>query len=79
MAGMAASAASLPLVGWLLDLGWDGTLVEGARIYGETAYRQAFMIFPVLMVLGFLAALSLRETRCRPLEINSEQPASRAQ
>ncbi|MEK9945732.1 MAG: MFS transporter [Alphaproteobacteria bacterium] len=79
MAGMAASAASLPLVGWLLDLGWDGTLVEGARIYGETAYRQAFMIFPVLMVLGFLAALSLRETRCRPLEINSERPASRAQ
>ena len=68
MAGMGASAASLPLVGWLLDLGWDGTLVEGARIYGESTYRQAFAIFPVLMFLGFLAALSLRETRGRSLD-----------
>jgi MFS family permease len=79
MAGMAASAASLPLVGWLLDLGWDGTMVDGARLYGDVAYRQAFAIFPILMGLGFLAALTLRETHCRPLEMPVTRPASPAQ
>ena len=76
MAGMATSAASLPLVGWLIDLGWDGTVVDGARLYGDLAYRQAFAIFPVLMGLGFIAALTLRETNCRPLEPVATRPAS---
>ncbi|MDA0367139.1 MAG: MFS transporter [Proteobacteria bacterium] len=71
MAGMTASAASLPLVGWLLDLGWDGTIIEGARVYGTVAYRNAFTIFPVLMMCGFVAALTLRETFCRPLARDS--------
>jgi MFS family permease len=78
MAGMAASAASLPLVGWLLDLGWDGTMVDGARVYGETVYRQAFTIFPILMACGFVAALLLRETHCRPLDAVATRPTSPA-
>lgn len=79
MAGMSASALSLPFVGWLLDIGWDGTLVDGARVYGESAYRYAFTIFPILMTCGFVAALTLRETFCRPLAEASTPPTSRGQ
>jgi MFS family permease len=79
MAGMSASALSLPFVGWLLDLGWDGTLADGAPVYGETAYRHAFTVFPILMTCGFVAALTLRETFCRPFEEVPSRPTSREQ
>lgn len=50
-----------PLVGWLLDLGWDGALVAGARVYAEDTYRAALWILPAVSAVGILAALLMRE------------------
>lgn len=61
-----SGAVLQPLVGWLLDLGWDGTLVAGARIYSLAAYEGAFLILPVTCGWGVLVALLLRETGARP-------------
>ena len=51
-----------PLIGWLLDLGWDGTLVDGARIYSAEAYRLALTSLIVFLAVGLVAGLGLRET-----------------
>ncbi len=51
-----------PLIGWLLDLGWDGALVEGARVYSAAAYQMALSSLIVFLAVGFLAGLALRET-----------------
>ncbi len=50
-----------PLVGWLLDLGWDGTLVAGARVYAEDTYRAALWTLPAISAVGTIAALLMRE------------------
>lgn len=76
MAGMGASAISLPLVGWLLDIGWAGGLDGGVRIYDLETYRQSFLVYPALSVLGLMAAMTFKETFGRPLE-SATPPASR--
>ncbi len=68
MAGMGFSALSLPFVGWLLDLGWQGATDNGVRVYGTDAYRDAFTVFPILTVCGLVAALALRETCGRQID-----------
>ena len=66
MMAVAGGAVFQPLLGWLLDLQWDGTLAAGARIYSLEAYRTAFLVLPGLLVLGIVMALRVRETWCRP-------------
>jgi MFS family permease len=56
-----------PLIGWLLDRVWSGTLVGGARIYTAADYRVAFGVLVAGLVLGLACAIAMRETRCRPL------------
>jgi len=51
-----------PLVGLLLDLHWDGTLVAGARHYSAGSYALAFAILPAGCMVGALAAFCGRET-----------------
>ena len=66
---VAAGAVLQPIIGWLLDLRWDGTMVEGARIYQPADYRFALIALVVWSGIGFLLAFGLRETRCRPVPV----------
>lgn len=50
-----------PLIGWLLDLGWRGATLNGARVYDAAAYTQALAPLPLLFVLAFVAGLLMRE------------------
>lgn len=65
MAGMGTSALALPFIGFLLDLGWDGALRDGVRVYALETYRGAFLTFGIGMGVAILAALSFRETYAR--------------
>lgn len=66
---VAAGAVLQPVVGWLLDLRWDGTLADGARIYQAADYRFAMIALVVWAGIGFLLTFGLRETRCRPVPV----------
>jgi MFS family permease len=66
MCSVLGGAVFQPLLGWLLDLQWDGKLANGARVYGAETFRTAFFVLPALHALAFLAALRVRETWCRP-------------
>ena len=64
---MGMSAIFQQLVGWLLDLAWDGNLVDGARVYSVTTYKIAFLSLAVCAAVAVGAAMSIRETYCRPV------------
>ena len=65
MTVMMAGAVFQPLIGWLLDLNWDGGMEDGARIYSVEAFQSAFLAFGVSGGLAVLAALLVGETHCR--------------
>jgi MFS family permease len=66
MISVLGGAVFQPLVGWLLDLQWDGTLAAGARVYALEAYRAAFLVLPGLYLLALVLVWRVRETWCRP-------------
>lgn len=60
-------AVSDPLTGKLLDLGWDGRLVEGARAFSLTSYKIAFLTLPVYLLVSLFAMARVKETYCKPV------------
>jgi sugar phosphate permease len=64
-----------PLFGWVLDLGWDGTMAGEVRMYSAANYHNALFVLLVFAVIGLLGALRVRETYCtnRVPEISPRQ------
>ena len=56
-----------PLIGWLLDLNWDGRMEAGARIYSVEAYQMAFLTLLASGSAAVLALAVIRETHCKPV------------
>ncbi|MGI9335126.1 MAG: MFS transporter, partial [Gammaproteobacteria bacterium] len=54
-----------PLIGWLLDLGWEGGFEAGVRIYPAHVFQGALLVLPGGGLLGFALALVMREPRNR--------------
>jgi MFS family permease len=55
--GFLAAGILQPLVGWVLD--------ATAKTYGAPDFRAALAVLAFFALCGFLAALFIRETRCR--------------
>ena len=56
-----------PLFGRLLDLGWQGAVFGGARVYPVEAFHSAFLLICGVAVISGVGAFLLKETRCRNL------------
>jgi len=70
-------ALLLPLIGVLLDANWDGTLIEGVRVFSASAYETAFVLLPASSGLALLASIILREshpTRVRGAPLGETSP-----
>lgn len=67
---MGGGAVFQPFFGWLMDLNWDHTLVNGTAVYSSSNYLLAMMILPIAFGLGLLAAICLRETHCLSVKRN---------
>ena len=65
MGGFLAGALLQPLFGWVMDRGWHGELLNGARLYDLAAWRNGLLVVFACALLGALAAWRLRETHCR--------------
>jgi sugar phosphate permease len=59
---MLAGSIFLPLVGFLLELHWDGTMVAGAPHYTEDNYRFAFWVIPITLIVSSLLVLLIKES-----------------
>jgi sugar phosphate permease len=54
-----------PLVGWMLDKNWHGTLKDGARVYDLAAYQSGFMLMLGWTIVSMILILLTKETYCK--------------
>ena len=73
MGGFLMGALLQPAVGWVMDRRWDGTLVNGVRIYLPEDYRWGLLLIAGAAWLGAAAAWFLRETGCRNIHQDIEK------
>jgi MFS family permease len=61
-----AGALYQPLLGYLLDLAWDGAMAGGVRVYTAAAFSTAFGVLVAGTAVSVVCTLLMRETWCRP-------------
>lgn len=59
------AAIMQPAFGWVLDLTWQGELVDGMRRYAWADYRNGLWLSFGFALIAVVAATRVRETRCR--------------
>ncbi len=64
---MSGYAIFQPVFGKMMDLYWDGKIVNHIPVYSPSDYRFALWIMPIGFILGLVAVLLTRETHCQPL------------
>lgn len=55
-------ALTEPFIGKLLDMGWDGRLVNGVHQFSIHSYHMALSVLPIYLIIGSLLLLWLKET-----------------
>jgi predicted MFS family arabinose efflux permease len=65
MGGFLGGALLQPLVGWVMDLSWQGMLRDGIRLYSPDDFRWGLLLLAGVGWFGALAAWRIRETGCR--------------
>ena len=65
MGGFLGGALLQPLAGALIDHAWNGTVVDGVRIYAPEHFTAAIACLAGAAALGFLGACLVHETRAR--------------
>jgi MFS family permease len=65
MASIIIAAAFQPLIGWFLDMQWDGKMLEGIPVYSIEAYRHAMLALPLCLALGLVSTFFVKETYCK--------------
>lgn len=62
MASILLGALFQPIVGRLLDIYWDGTLVNGIRVYSAGDLKTAMISLPVCLVICLILCFFLKES-----------------
>lgn len=60
---MGLAAVAQPVSGWLMDLHWDGKLIDQVPVYGKGDYLFCFWLFPIGFLLSLLIAMVIKERR----------------
>lgn len=63
--GFVGGALTQILFGYILDLKWQGTMVNGLRIYPVQAYQAAFLAVALVSSLSLISIFFIRETNCK--------------
>lgn len=67
MCVVGSGAVMQPLIGTLLDIKWDGTMVNGARLYSPETFTFALSALLVTYAIGAVSLLLTHETHCTQL------------
>ncbi len=59
------AAVAQPAFGWVMDRYWGGTMQGELRLYQWPDYQHGLWLSLALAMLGLLASLLLKETRCK--------------
>lgn len=63
MASVIIGAAFMPLIGYLLDIFWNGNIVDGTRHYSTSAYQIAMILLPLCLICAYLCTRYIEEPR----------------
>ncbi len=58
-------AGSDPLTGKFLDMGWEGKIVDGARVFSVENYKAAFITLPIFLIIALVSLYFIKETFCK--------------
>lgn len=62
-----------PLFGRIMDWSWAGQMEGSVRFYSAADYHLAIKVLPVMFAVALIAAIFLRETRCKAFDSNKPQ------
>jgi MFS family permease len=62
MCVIGGGAVFQPVVGWLLDKGWDGTTINHVPFYSLSDYHHAFLILPAAFVLSMILVFFMKDS-----------------
>lgn len=62
---MGGAGIAQQIFGYIIDLFWDKSLINGVPHYSVTAYHAAMILFPVTLIVGLLCAFLTKETYCQ--------------
>lgn len=65
MMSVVIGAIMIPVVGFILDTCWDGTVVNGVHVFAIVDYQIAFSALPLGLILAFIISLFQKETHCK--------------
>lgn len=65
MASVIVGAAFQPVIGWLLDLHWDGKMQNGAPVFSPANFHSSVIVLPLCFVACLLLIYKLKETHCQ--------------
>jgi predicted MFS family arabinose efflux permease len=65
MGGFSAAAVLQPLVGYVIDLHWNGTMADGVRVYSPEDMRLGLLLLAGTAIVGAISTWFLKETGCR--------------
>ena len=60
-------AVAEPLVGKILDLGWDGKMIGHIRIFSTHDYHVALSVLSIYVFLSIVSAIFIKETKAKQL------------
>ena len=60
-ANMIGGAVGQPVIGMLLDIAWDGTLMHGARVYSTANYQYSLTCLPIVIASSLLLIPFIKE------------------
>ncbi|MFH2092834.1 MAG: MFS transporter [Pseudomonadota bacterium] len=63
------TALMQPLFGWMADQTWDGTILDGIRVYHSADYQNGLFLMLAFSVAGFIGACFVRETYCSNISV----------
>ena len=65
MGGFLCAAIMQPVVGKIMDLNWQGAMLNGAPIYDVAAWQKGVLAVTVCALIGAIASWRVKETGCR--------------
>jgi sugar phosphate permease len=68
MASVIVGAAFQPVIGWLLDLNWDGVMLNGAPLFSADNFRHSVFVLPLCFIVCLIGVVFLKETHCQITE-----------
>lgn len=62
-ANMVGGAVGQPLIGMLLDMSWDGTMANNARVYSAASYQFSLTLLPILIAISLILLPFIKEKK----------------